>query len=508
MNQPFTIKKYPVLIHIERWNFQNIFLGAIFVLMALILASLAMSVSLSQAFLLTGGALLLVISIRNPEIGILAIIAIIASIIFEDSLPLISIPGGSFHITDVILLTLLAIIPIRALTARNFQVRRTPLDLPLMLFILAALISAGISIINYGLDFNFIIRGLRPIIYYILYFPITNLVREKRQIRFLFGGLFGIATFVSLVMIVQAVVGESIRLMPGRIEAAAISNQVFWAASRILPPGRELIFVMFISAVCTSVFINKPFFKSGYFFLPPIIGGGIILTYHRQYWICIIISLSIFMLLISEKRKRKVFVWLLMIVIFVGLVILPLRSVSKTMRVYVDSIAARFHSLFTVDKTFRTRSIEWRRIENKYAWQSIRQHPLLGIGLRNNYRPNLPGMSADPYWTKQFQSSYIHNGFLFVLIDMGLLGFLPFMWFYFYFVARGLKSWRKIIDPLEKSIVIGCTVSAIALCISTVFSPKFMEWYSIVVMATIIGLTESVILRNEKESKQTGLQKS
>lgn len=482
------------------WDFRKLFQLAFGILSALIASQLIIRLSPIQIVSLTVGSFLLFISVRKPEIGIFVIIVIIASIIFESSLPLLPIPGGSFHVTDIFLLFFLLMIPFKLLTDRNFQFRRTPLDLPLLIFYVAALISAGISMFIQGLAFSTVMRSFRDVTYYLLYYVVTNFIRDKRQIRVLFSGLFGIAAFVSFAMIAQAVVGESVQLMPGRVEAAQTFDQIF-DATRILPPGQILVLVMFISALCTIAFIHRPLLKSGYFYYLFLVGSAVLLTYTRHFWVSIIFSASIFLFLISRKERRRVLAWLITAIILAVLFILPFMSAGGKSKAYFDSISERFNSMFSIKKTYMSSSIEWRKIENEYAWKSISQNPLFGIGLSNKYRPQINWMDYRKDWDA---TSYIHNGYLWILVDMGLLGFLPLMWFFVRFLVRGFLNWRKIKDSMEKSAVLGCTLSVVALFLSIIVSPRLMECSSIVVIATITGLSETIIQRNKKESCEIG----
>jgi O-antigen ligase len=178
-------------------------------------------------------------------------------------------------------------------------------------------------------------------------------------------------------------------------------------------------------------------------------------------------------------------------------VILPISRLSKTVKVYSDSIVERFSTLFTVKETWTSGSLEWRKIENQYAWRNIVQHPLLGIGLFNIYRPPLPGMNIgrEGWDSKRF----IHNGYLWVLVNMGLIGFIPLMWFYIRFLIRGLLNWRKIRDPKERSVVLGYAICGVALSLSILVEPRLMQWRGIMVIATIAGMNEVIIHRNKKD---------
>jgi len=451
---------------------------------------------ISPLFILVaaGGMLFLLVSLFKPEIGIIAIVIVISSIIFEKALPLVPIPFGSFHVTDVLLLSLLIMIPFKLFTDRDFRLSTTPLDKPLLLFYLAAIISACIAIVYFKLDFNIVMRQFRYVTYYLIYFVVTNLIREKKQIKFLIKGLFGVAVIVAIAMITQAIVGESIQLMPGRVEAAVTLDKVY-EATRILPPGQTLIYVAFITAICAIAFINKPLLKSSYFYILLVVGVGVILTYNRSYWVTIIFSLSIFMMLISKRGKKRVIGWFVIAVILMSVLSFVFLSLGGTPKEYLISISDRFSSLFAGEKMFRSATLKWRRIENEYAFRQIEKYPLFGIGLANIYRPCLLGMNDN-------LTHYIHNGYLWIIMKMGLIGFLVFFWFYLRFLFRCFSNWKNIEDVILKSAVTGFMLSGTGILLAVMVNPIFMQWFSIVVIATMIGLTGAIIRINESEVKR------
>jgi O-antigen ligase len=302
-------------------------------------------------------------------------------------------------------------------------------------------------------------------------------------------------------MIITAAFGDRVPFLPGRLVSSGTAGYQDFEATRIIVPGITLIFIMFIMMICMVGLIHKPFFKSRNIYLLFLIGSAVILTYRRNEWVTIIICFFIFVFLASKKVKRRILAVFVIAIVLAALLIPPLLIRGGRPRSYVESVFVRFSSLFFAEETFSSNSLEWRKVENEYAQRSIVQNPFLGIGLGVNYRPQIPWMDTQPEWDSP---SYIHNGYLWILIDMGILGFVPFMWFYIRFLVRGFSKWRKIRDPLEKSAVIGFTLSGIAISLSAMAEPAFMEWHSIVVIATVMGLTEAIIKRNEKESPEIG----
>ena len=466
------------------------------VLSALIASQLILKLSPIQLVFLAAGVISLVISVRKPEIGVLMIIVIISSIIKEESLPVVRVPGGSFHATDIILLFLLFMIPFKMMTDRNFHYRRTPLDVPLFLFGLAFFISIGISFFVRNVDFHLITLSVRLFMNYFLYFVLTNLIREKKQIRLLLYGMLAVSLVISLAIILQAILGKSHAFLP---TMGAGTYREIPGALRIGAPGHPVLFVMFIMTICALSQLNVPVLKSRYYYLLFIFGIALLLTFTRNYWVSIAISVILLALLVSKQQKKKMIVLFLGTAIVFGLIFPFLIDILP--RSYVNALSMRFGSLLTPSRTLSSGSLEGRRIENYYAWKSIRKNPVFGIGLYQVYRPRLSWMDIFKPGEEWPSTSYIHNGYLWILLDLGLFGFIPFIWFYVRFLMRGFSNWRKIKDPLEKSAVLGFTLGGCALAMSALVTPKFFEWAPIVVIGVIMGLSETIITRNEEQDK-------
>jgi len=52
-----------------------------------------------------------------------------------------------------------------------------------------------------------------------------------------------------------------------------------------------------------------------------------------------------------------------------------------------------------------------------------------------------------------------------------------------------------------KSVVVGFMLSGVGILLAAIVIPVFMQWFAIVVIATMIGLTEAIIRINEEKVK-------
>lgn len=450
--------------------------------------ALLLRLPLLNLLVVVAGALLLLGVNRRPEYLILTIVVLISSIIFDNSLPYVAIGIGSLQVSDLLLLTLVGVIAWRLLAAGS-TFATTTLDGPLLLFLVAVTVAAGSARFRYGLDYNHVMRLVRVFSYYLLFFAVTNLISGKTQVMTLVRGLFLIAAAVATVMLVQAAIGEGVQLMPGRIEAARTFGAEY-EATRILPPGQTLLVVLTITAIAlVTVGTRKPVFASVYFYASLLLGAGVVLTYNRNYWVALILVTGLLLTLLPGNLRPRLCSLLLAIVLFAGLA-MAIGSSHGRFKEAAAAVSERFSSLFAGSELTRSSSLEYRYTENRYALQQIARHPLLGIGLGNDYRPEIFGR-------EDTLTSYIHNGYLWLLTDLGLFGFLAFLWFFGRFIVRGLRHWRSVGDDTLRAVTLGFTLSGIGILLMAMVNPMFMQWYSIVVMAVMTGLTE-VILRDER----------
>lgn len=82
-------------------------------------------------------------------------------------------------------------------------------------------------------------------------------------------------------------------------------------------------------------------------------------------------------------------------------------------------------------------SYGWRRLENTLAWESIEKRPLLGVGIGGAYKNEVKldaGFLNDQY--------FIHNGYLYFPLKMGIPGLLIGIWLLFEIIKIITRSSR------------------------------------------------------------------
>ncbi len=429
--------------------------------------------------------------IKRPEIGLLGILFVTSSIIFEETLPLTNVGIGSLHISDIILIVLLGLIVVRWMAEPGFRIVGTPLDLPLLVFLGLAVVTSVLAILNGNAALDLVRRNLRQIMYWLTFFIVTNLVRDRRQLQFLLKGLFLLGTLVALAMIAQVILGDSVNILPGVLGTLDVAGTSIPGTTRIVPPGRSLIiisFVALISVLSTEKLSSNRVWSFLQWF---VLGIGVVLTYLRSYWVGIIIAVLLLAWLNRGEARRRLMGWGLAVLIILSIAVLAFNSLGQNTQAtsLANGFLARFATLVN-GNTLSDPSLQYRGVENDYALAQIAAHPLIGLGLGASYRPydpriDSPGENYDP-------TTFIHNGHLWVMLFMGIPTYLAVLWLSFVFLYRGFKYWRKVPDPETRAIVLSFTVSYVGILIATMVNQTFGTWLWTPLLGIMMGVNEIV----------------
>src|SRR5262249_11725914 len=114
---------------------------------------------------------------------------------------------------------------------------------------------------------------------------------------------------------------------------------------------------------------------------------GLVLAYTRAEWIAGAAAVAL-ILLVKAPRAAVLGGALAAVVVATA----PRGGVwgglgeGAEMGPLLEVIAARARSIFTVGATIASFSLQWRALEHEEALRSIVEHPILGVGLGNQYR--------------------------------------------------------------------------------------------------------------------------
>jgi len=453
-------------------------------------AMLATKLPLEMTLLALAGLAVVLVAFSKPEFVVLSMLVASSSIFHVSDVPTIKV-GFAFTVIELCLIFLLGLVVAQALAGREAGYVGTPLDLPIALFFLASFVSLINSVFILGTDVDLMEYRWRILFGYFAFFAVTNLVRTRQQLLLLVTGMFVIAAIVAILMIVQQAVGTSVVILPGRVETASVFEEDFASVTRILPPGESLILVMFMPAFI--LFITRE--RLGItewllLFTIFLLLIALAFTFNRNMWIGTTMSIGAVFFLSTRNQRKNLLLFLCVIMVF-GAIVIPLLSMDfpKLGDVF-NALYLRGASLFTGDRVKYSSSWQWRVRENEYAMIKIRQHPILGIGPGNHYRPR---------WSDGDNNlGYMHNSYLYILMDFGIVGFVPFVWFSIMFLIRGYRLWLTIQDKVFMAVVLGFTLTYVTFLIAGIAAPAFMEWYCTPVLGVMFGVNEVIYQLNRE----------
>jgi hypothetical protein len=453
------------------------------------------------AFVSIVGAML---ALKRPEIVFLSMIVVFSTIFDVNIVPLIPIGVGSLNLFDAALLLFAALIIMRSFIEPDFRLVYSPLTLPLLGFYFFAAFSTLIAILQSTLATTPAFREMRYITYYLMVLIIVNLIREKRQLDLLIRGFFFLATFVALAMIIQYAIGSSFVFIYGRVETLTRDGQSVAGVARLIPSGRYLILVAFITLTMWLVLEPSRMLK-----IFPVIQWGalaaaLIITFNRNFWISSLLVFFIFGLVTNRQVRTNLLKWLLVMIVLLSIIpLLAFFAPDSEGALLLRSTFDRMISVFSVDTyedsydtNLAASSLAFRSIEDEYAAPYLTPPSLLGIGMGGQYRPFDPALD----WEQFDGRGYIHNAHLWVIIKAGLISYIFLIVAIIICVKRGLKYYRYIDDLRLKAIVLGFSLSLIGILTSAIVDPILTDLAWTPVFGVMIGITE-VIYRDISANK-------
>lgn len=436
----------------------------------------------------------LILFLKRPEVGMLGILVMTGSIVFEDVLPLVPIPVGSLHIPDVIMLALFGLVFLRWFVEEDFALVRTPLDVPLLIWLGIMLASTVVGMVRGQTEFNLAFREIRVQSYLLLFFAVTNLIRTRSQLTWLLRGFFAIALLVAAVMMAQFVLGESMPLLPGRVEVLNTEGQSYTGITRILPPGQGLVLVGGITLLVVMVFEG---FRGRSLWRMVQVGlllVAVIMTFNRNFWVALALGIMLLVWFTRDRARERsrLFQWaalgiVALSIVLIAFILVPDLPFSNLAVAAFD----RFASLFESD-TFASQdsSFRWRDTEYHYALPQVMRHPLLGLGMGAHYRP-FTELDYDGFDGR----AYMHNGHLWVIVKIGLLGFGALALTAGLYLWRALRHWRGLPGPQTRGIVLGFALTFIGVVVGSIVNPIITQWGWTTALGLMWGMSELILLK-------------
>lgn len=455
--------KPQMTFHIE--TISAIFIVA--VVSAFILSNFFIGFNLPIYFLAMSVAF--VLSVFYPRAGLYAIVFL--TIIFERFFTLASIyisrTEYKFYPIDVIILAMCGGLLFNFLRTsienrKNFKLVRN--DWVMVAFILLNIIYflSSVFLINssvYLAFSSFKNYGFYSLLYFLTCWLIQNKEQLQRLFQFFLVGAIGVIGFI--------------------IFGIASGNGLWTEFTPLSTPGvRILAFThgLYLSlalvTLMTYLIVKKNELRKTYLYgLLFIWFIGIVGTMMRHLWISVILAIFAIYFFITKKEKvilRKLFWRFLLIFASAILFILYLTAItphSKMTGFSQDVISALVERGSSIAKASSDESFAWRELVWSAAYHDFKNNPIFGIGTgkmvyveTHSYRDSI-------------EVRNIHNSYLAIMIQLGLLGFGMLI----VFIYKNMRYLTSSLSKKKDSFYTLAILSVLVVYLAALFFQPYLE---------------------------------
>ncbi|MDE2400454.1 MAG: O-antigen ligase family protein [Burkholderiales bacterium] len=320
----------------------------------------------------------------------------------------------------------------------------------------------------------YVYQETATMLYWLLLIVSALIAKDERAAELLLKILIGVSVALSLVSLAQSLFG--LRLLftgDSRVELLDAGSGGIPGVARSLVPALQLVLFSYLFSL--SAILRGGGKRWVWWFVLFSTMGALFVTYGRATWTITILLSFLVAALISRKAFGRFVLMSTVLLVVLGVL------AHAFMPTLIEGAVSRMTSLGNEGGT--SSSFGWRITENIFAIPQILNHPLLGLGFGAEYKPRLV---ETKFFTEQ--TRYIHNGYLYILLKTGFVGFLLYMGNYFYIVYSCFKGGKYRSKEYTSRVALG------ALLIGTLFlNVTQPDLFSASTIASIAVLAPAVL---------------
>lgn len=323
-----------------------------------------------------------------------------------------------------LLLSLLFFVLLTKIVIKKRKIKKTPLDLPFGLLIIAVIIS-GLNAINKK---AYLVDTLHLIQFIAVYYLAVNLVSDTQFVKkivlvflltLLLQSFYGIAQFITQKGPSESWLWESGGVIVRASGTAQLQLPVFLSPAILFC----MTFLVYTERKIEKIFFMFPLL----FFLV-----ALYFTLVRGAWIaCLFGILTILFLIHKDKFLLRKMLTVLASLMIITIVIIPIFPNIG------GRIIKTFHNNTAAERTIQFRIDFWKETLKMFV-----KHPMIGVGF-NNYSTHLPAT------LKYMEGQDPYNLFLRFLGETGIIGFSAWIFVLF----RLFRScWKNFNNPISTAL--------------------------------------------------------
>ena len=492
--------------HLARRGISRALPVVVFGLAGLILANGVLTLSpakvISTVLTLVG----LGVFFRRVELGVLVLIMVSATIMYESMIPKpFTVGHMGFSVAEILVLYLCSLVLLHTGSEKRMNYFDSPLTTPFVLLGFAILLSLAVGYYGYLSDprtstwsFTGSYNAARPLFLYLLFFVVGFGVKDAKKLRFLVNAVIVLATIVAVLLVVQYFLGTHVKVFFGtpysgpRVESLEEGSSV----TRSIPPGTSLMYI-FLPVVSIMACIGKKRERLLYGAASLICAVGLMFTFTRNLWAAVFVSFVLLLWTAGRQIRRKLIVVgvpMLLCAVLLGVAIgnLAPGAAGEFGKAFISRLESVFES-----GILKNASLQHRMSENRSVLRVIRENPIFGIGLGNPVR--YQAVTGPNNRQAIVPTSIIHNSYLELYAVHGLFGVISYAWLIIAVLIRGVQGYRCLRDPFHRALALGLTVACPAYLISAFVAMILLhDIPTIIAIAFAWGVVEAAI-RVERE---------
>ncbi|MDI6892711.1 MAG: O-antigen ligase family protein [Actinomycetota bacterium] len=410
--------------------------------------------------LVFGVASLMLVS-KNHEWGLL----LMAFFLPFQRLLTLEVAGYTLQVAQAMVIITFLIWFLNMLEREEVKLVKTPLNVPLLIFLLANLVSIWNAINVTRAIAIFMWATFSVMVYFLLVNTVRNEEILKKVIKVLIisgvsTSIFGIYQFIGSYLGLPTFLRD-------------VYGPTGWYLTRIhstaLEPLHFASYLLVVIPVTAALYQSRSaiFSRSLLFFGLVIMGIAMLMTIARGGYVGLV--LAVFVIFLLSKRNaqtrgggKKILVALICGAVILAIVV-ALLAPGMLRETIVGGTAVRAGSSFT------------RMLLIKDAWGMLESHPLLGIGVGNfgpyyNRFYKIPSTAVADFRT-------VNNVPMEILTETGIFGFLALAWVLLRYVRSMWGAIKRTPDPFIYALLVGFMASFFGLAFQYLtYSPFYAIW--------------------------------
>jgi putative inorganic carbon (HCO3(-)) transporter len=362
------------------------------------------------------------------------------------------------------------------------------MNLPIALFVGISFAASVLGLLQGHASNYEAAQSFYPFVLYLLFFPLANSMMTRRQVIILMALLFAITEVAFIRDLLFAFSGvDFITHIPANTWLRLGSLY------RVVTPSAPYAGLILVLALSLFIHVHDALVRSLLLVSAASAGSVLLLTATRGLWAGVLFAIPIVLVLSFGRAFRKISARQ---VIATGVVVLVFASAGAWL------IAERGSDLLAnplaqrVTTAIGDLSVSDRLAETQaaiFAWETS---PVIGLGLGGHVRTvwRTPAHANDPsgsrgYITTVRDTSYVHNMYIYLLAEVGLLGLAAFLILIITFTRHCWQALSLVGAKPERGLLVGFLACLAVLLVASLSSPDLKEQTLIPFVALMMGVT-------------------